>query len=248
MPEIQSVARGCAANRDVTRSWTSIPSGGRRDVVPQVQESRRPQEGVLSPVAPASSGADESLSDAALVKGILAADDLCFNVLYERYFNRVYAYSYRRLRNHCDAEEVTQETFVTVFRSIANFRGQSTLLSWIFGVARNLSNNSLRRFQGQREKFESVSLDHYAPNESIGNASPDDELNMRRYIDAIRNEMEELPNWQRRVFEMRHLENMSISEISAQTQRSSDAVRSSLYRMKRMIFDAMGSGAEATLR
>ena len=135
-----------------------------------------------------------------------------------------------------------------VFRSISNFRGQSTLLSWIFGVARNLSNNSLRRFQGQREKFESVSPDHFAPNSSIGNAAPDDELNMRRYVDAIRSEMEELPTWQRRIFEMRHLENMSISEISAQTQRSSDAVRSSLYRMKRMIFEAVDFSAEASLR
>ena len=248
MPEMQSVASGSAANRAVDGSWTSVPSHRKSDVVPKVQESTRLQKEGLSPVAPASSDLDERLSDADLVKGILAADDVCFNLLYERYFNRVYAYSYRRLRNHCDAEEVTQETFVTVFRSITNFRGQSTLLSWIFGVARNLSNNSLRRFQGQRANFESVSIDHYAPNESIGNASPDDELSMRRYIDAIRNEMEALPTWQRQIFEMRHLENMSIPDISAQTQRSSDAVRSSLYRMKRMIFEAMDSSTEVTLR
>lgn len=232
MPNTQSVARWGARTPDGVDSQPPAPSRA----VPKTSKS--------GPERPA----DPSLTDAELVQGLLAADDACFNVLYERYFNRVYAYSYRRLRSHADAEEVTQETFVTVFRSISNFRGQSTLLSWIFGVARNLSNNSLRRFQGQREKFESVSPDHFAPNASIGNASPDDELNMRRYVDAIRSEMEELPTWQRRIFEMRHLENMSISEISAQTQRSSDAVRSSLYRMKRMIFDAVDFGAEASLR
>lgn len=232
MPDMQSVARWGATTEDgvQSRPWVSNETIG---------ESHQPAAG---------NSANHALSDADLVKGILAADDVCFNVLYERYFNRVYAYSYRRLRNHSDAEEVTQETFMTVFRSISNFRGQSTLLSWIFGVARNLSNNSLRRFQGQREKFESVSPDHFAPNSSIGNAAPDDELNMRRYVDAIRSEMEELPTWQRRIFEMRHLENMSISEISAQTQRSSDAVRSSLYRMKRMIFEAVDFSAEASLR
>lgn len=242
MPEMQSVARGSAANQDVARSRTSVRSSHQDPSALRAEKPHRSRQDGSKGTPP------DGLSDAELVQGILAADDVCFNVLYERYFNRVYAYSYRRLRNHCDAEEVTQETFVTVFRSMANFRGQSTLLSWIFGVARNLSNNSLRRFQGQREKFESVSPDHFVPNESIGSASPDDELNMRRYIGAIRDEMEELPTWQRRVFEMRHLENMSISEISAQTQRSSDAVRSSLYRMKRMIFEAIDSSTEAAFR
>ncbi|MEE3326233.1 MAG: RNA polymerase sigma factor [Myxococcota bacterium] len=242
MPEMQSVAEECAATQNGAGSWASAES----ESVPKARKTIRARQGKATSVEPPVPG--EPLSDADLVRGILAADDACFNVLYERYFNRVYAYSYRRLRNHSDAEEITQETFMTVFRSIANFRGQSTLLSWIFGVARNLSNNSLRRFQGQREKFDSVCPEHFAPNSSIGNAAPDDELNMRRYVDAIRNEMEELPTWQRRIFEMRHLENMSISEISSQTQRSSDAVRSSLYRMKRMIFEAIDLGAEASLR
>jgi len=192
--------------------------------------------------------APDSLSDADLVGGILLADDTCFNTLYERYFNRVYAYSFRRLRNHSDAEEVAQETFVTVFKSISNFRGQSTLLSWIFGITRNLSNNSLRRFHRQREKFESVSPDHFAPSPSIGSNMPDDDLNMHRYLGAIRTEMDALPSWQRRIFEMRHLEDMSISEISERTNRSSDAVRSSLYRVKRMMCEAVDSDAEVSFR
>ena len=44
--------------------------------------------------------------------------------------------------------------------------------------------------------------------------------------------------WRRRVFEMRHLQNLSIPEIAKRTQRSNDAVRSSLYRVKRMMLAA----------
>jgi RNA polymerase sigma-70 factor (ECF subfamily) len=177
-------------------------------------------------------------SDQDLIEGILRAEEECFDELYLRYFGRVYAYSYKRVHNHADAEEVTQETFVSVFKSISNFRGQSSLISWIFGIARNLSNNSLRRFQSQREKFSSVSPDHFAPSASIGIGAPDEELFMQRYMDSIRNQMDELPVWQRRIFEMRHLENMSIPQIADATQRSSDAVRSSLYRVKRMMVEA----------
>ncbi|MCH2184772.1 RNA polymerase sigma factor [Myxococcota bacterium] len=187
-------------------------------------------------------------SDQDLIEGILRADESSFDELYLRYFSRVYAYSYRRVRNHADAEEVTQETFVSVFRSVEKFRGQSSLISWIFGIARNLSNNSLRRFQNQREKFSSVSPDHFTPNGSMGSGAPDEELFAQRYVDAIRDQMDELPTWQRRIFEMRHLENMSIPQIANATQRSSDAVRSSLYRVKRMMFETASADRGASHR
>ncbi len=234
MPETQAVAGSNVAKANCARPSRS----------PEPQRSSEPQrDGVAGP-----SVAPDSLTDADLVGGILLADDACFNVLYERYFNRVYAYSFRRLRNQSDAEEVTQETFLTVFKSMSNFRGQSTLLSWIFGITRNLSNNSMRRFQGQREKFESISPDHFVPKSSFGNFAPDDDLSMQRYLGTIQAEMDALPSWQRRIFEMRHLEDMSISEISEQTNRSSDAVRSSLYRVKRMMCEAVDSGVEVSFR
>jgi RNA polymerase sigma-70 factor (ECF subfamily) len=217
-------------------------------------EADAPIQADLGPVDEIGKPRDQSLSetrllsDQDLVEGILVANEACFSALYERYFDRIYAYSYRRLRNHSDAEEVTQETFVTVFKSISNFRGSSSLLSWIFGIAKNLSNNSIRRFQSRREKFESVPSEHFIPNRSLGSCAPDDELSLQRSVEAIRTEMNELPNWQRRIFEMRHLENMSIPEISAETQRSSDAIRSCLYRTKRIIFGAVDFDQEVVSR
>jgi len=210
-----------------------------REAEGRCSRSRAPRSAPAGRRAAMDSGPDPAAhrSDQELVDGILVSDESCFNELYERYFNRVYAYSYRRVRNHGDAEEITQEAFVSVFKSISGFRGQSSLISWIYGITRNLSNNSLRRFHNQREKFGSVSPDYFAPNTSLGDCDPDEELSMRRYVEAIRSQMDQLPNWQRRVFEMRHLENMPISRIAEETQRSSDAVRSSLYRIKRMIFE-----------
>ncbi len=190
----------------------------------------------------------EGLSDAELVAGVREANEAHFNELYNRYFRRVYGFVQSRLRNHADAEEITQETFVTIFRSIENYRGQSSLLSWMFGIAKNLSNNTIRRSQNQRERFESVDKEHFSPKPSIGQTSPDDDLSLNRYSAAIRSRMSKLPDWQRRIFEMRHLENMSISEISECSRRSNDAVRSSLYRIKKLIFEAIESGGEALPR
>ena len=189
-----------------------------------------------------------SLSDQQLVDGVRQASEAHFNELYERYFKRIYSFVHGRLRNHADAEEVTQETFVTIFRSIENYRGQSSLLSWMFGIAKNLSNNTIRRSQNQRERFESVDIEHFTPKASIGQVAPDEDLSLQRYAHAISTRMAKLPEWQRRIFEMRHLENMSIPEIAECSARSNDAVRSSLYRIKKLILDAIESGGEAQAR
>jgi RNA polymerase sigma-70 factor (ECF subfamily) len=178
------------------------------------------------------------LSDQELLEGIRKASERHFNELYNRYFKRIYAFVHGRLRNHADAEEITQETFVSVFRSIENYRGQASLLSWIFGIAKNLSNNSIRRAQNQRQKFDSVEPEHFVPNPSLGACAPDDELHMQRYVQTIREQLESLAEWQRGVFEMRHFENLSIPEIARRTDRSNDAVRSSLYRIKRMMIES----------
>lgn len=179
-----------------------------------------------------------ALSDQLLLEGIRAASEPHFDVLYERYFSRIYAFVHARVRNHADAEEIAQETFVSVFKSIDNYRGQASLLSWIFGIAKNLANNAIRRARSQREKLDVVDPEHFAPRPCFGAGAPDEELDFQRYAEIIREQMDALADWQRRIFEMRHLQNLSIPEIARRTHRSNDAVRSSLYRMKRMMLEA----------
>jgi RNA polymerase sigma-70 factor (ECF subfamily) len=181
-------------------------------------------------------------SDQELLEGIRASSEPHFNVLYQRYFPRIYSFVHARVRSHSDAEEIAQETFVSVFRSIDNYRGQASLLSWIFGIAKNLANNSIRRDRTQRERFETVDPLHLAPARSFGDGSPDEELNMQRYAESIRSQLDSVADWQRRIFEMRHLENLTIPQIARRTHRSNDAVRSSLYRIKRMMLETADLG------
>ena len=67
---------------------------------------------------------------------------------------------------------------------------------------------------------------------------PDEQLDLRRFREQLSERLGSLASWQAEIFEMRHFENLSIPEISKRTSRSSDAVRSSLYRVKRLFFDA----------
>ena len=191
-----------------------------------------------------------SQSDEELLAGLRTGSELHFNELYDRYFQRIYSFVYTRMRNHADTEEVVQETFTVVFRSFESYRGTSSLLSWIYGIAKNTLNSCLRRLKAEGERLDALRPEVLRPPAALSDCNPEEHLSMRRYVDAVRVKLESVSEWQSEIFVMRHLENMSIREISDRTDRSSDAVRSSLYRVKRLLFETAdlspphpGSGA-----
>jgi RNA polymerase sigma-70 factor (ECF subfamily) len=181
----------------------------------------------------------QGLSDQELLDGLRQSSEIHFNELYSRYFQRIYNFAYGRVRNHADVEEIVQETFTAVFRSVESYRGQSSLLSWIYGIAKNTINNHLRRNKVLEQKKERVEAELARPDSALVSDTPEDQLNLHRYTDEIRARLESVAPWQAEIFVMRHVENLSIGEISERTDRSSDAIRSSLYRVKRLLIEAV---------
>ena len=178
-------------------------------------------------------------SDEDLVEGIRRTSEADFNALYDRYFQRVYSFAFARLRNRADTEEVVQETFIAVLRSIDAYRGQSSLLCWIYGIAKNNVNNHLRR-----AKSHELRVDRAEPGMMVGTASldtstPEDQLSLRRYQESVQKLLSNVADWQTEVFWLRHVDNLTIGEIAQRVRRSNDAVRSSLYRVKRMLVEAV---------
>ncbi len=181
-------------------------------------------------------------SDLELVEGIQRADEVCFNLLYERYYRRVYGLARTRLRNASDAEEVVQDTFTAVFRFIDSYRGQSSLLSWIYGIAKNTVNNYVRRARAHEARLERAELEMDRSEHSMAFCTPEQSLDLRRCVQALQDQLDAMPSWHAEIFVMRHLEGMPIDEIASVTDRSNDSVRSSLYRVKRLLVGAAESG------
>lgn len=179
------------------------------------------------------------LSDADLVEAVRAGSEAHFNELYNRYFARVYAFTSRRLRSREDAEEVVQEVFTSVFRSLDSYRGDSQLLTWIFGIARNTVNNHVRRNRANEARLARVEAEDLHPADSLANCTPEEALALQRCLGAIQEQLGSVSEWQVDVFRLRHVENLPIREIAHRTQRSGDAIRSSLYRVKRLLLDAV---------
>jgi RNA polymerase sigma-70 factor (ECF subfamily) len=189
----------------------------------------------------------ECRTDQELVHGIRAGDEIAFAVLYDRYFQRIYNFAYTRLRNRADAEEAAQDTFTAVFRSIGGFRGSASLLSWVYGIARNTVNNQIRRARAHEQRVERAQTEIGTPGLGVDEYSPEESLSYQRCAHAVERALTSVTSWQAEVFVLRHFENLPIQEIADRMDRSNDAVRSSLYRVKKLVVDALeseGSGAD----
>jgi len=184
-------------------------------------------------------------ADEALVEAIRNAEERAFSLLYQRYFQRVYAFSFLRLRNHADTEEAVQEIFTSVFRSIDAYRGESLLVSWIYGIARNTVSNQLRRANAQHQRMTRAQSELLRSSLAMSPGNPEDELNLQRSVDRARECLTSLSDWQAEVFALRHFEDLPIGEISRRMSRSHDSVRSSLYRVKSLLIQAVDPSASS---
>lgn len=181
-------------------------------------------------------------SDQELVDGILRSSERHFNALYERYFQRVYSFVYLRLHNRSDVEEVVQEVFTAAYRSVGSWKGTSSLSSWLYGIAKNTANNHIRRSKAQDLRIERAQWELVRSHESSSQCTPEDALNLHRCEEVLRERLQSVSAWHAEAFLLRHFEDLSIGEIAERVSRSNDAVRSSLYRTKKMLVEAIDSG------
>lgn len=179
------------------------------------------------------------VTDEALVDRIRTGDRAAFDEVYERYFKRVYAFLDKRLRNRADTEETTQEVFINIFSSIDSFRGEAPFAAWIFGLTRRTLAARFRRKRHPTvplfEEDEDVSFASLTAG-GQPEATPLENYEMvecaTRLDDVLSNEI--TPE-QRRLFEMHHLEAMPIAEIARVTSKSEDAIKSTLYRTRKLL-------------
>jgi RNA polymerase sigma-70 factor (ECF subfamily) len=90
-------------------------------------------------------------SDEALMAQLVAGDPRAFRRLFERYGQRIYLYSRRRLPSDQDAEDVTQQTFLRMYRARDSFRPGSRLGAWLFTICLNTVREFHRRARSRPE-------------------------------------------------------------------------------------------------
>lgn len=181
-------------------------------------------------------------NDEELVAGFLKGEAGCFDVLHDRHRGAVFRFALRRLRDPCDAEDVTQEVFLQVSRCLGSFQWRCGLLGWILGIARNQVCKALRC-----RRPAGVPLDKLAAGLSAPQASVDRQVDAQRVLAHCQSSvLHELSPGQREIFRLKYFELRPTRVIARELGKSSQAVKISLFRSKRKLA-AITPGLEPVL-
>jgi RNA polymerase sigma-70 factor, ECF subfamily len=162
--------------------------------------------------------------------------------LVHTYRPSIFRYALSSLRDRDLAETVTQDCFLRAFKSRAFYRGECSVRTWLFAIAKNLirDHTRSRRFQFWRGLTESaINLSEIENRVAGHQRSPEASLLMREQIGRVWSGADELSERQRAIFVLRFEDEMDLSEIAMATGVTISTVKSQLYRAVASIRDGM---------
>jgi len=183
--------------------------------------------------------------DRQLIARLQARDEAAVHELAERYGSRIFQLAMRHMKNREDAEEVTQDVLMKVYRKVGAFRGDAALSSWIYRITFNtamsrLRNTRLARAAGQerdRAMAAEASLDQpRTPRQTADWSQMPDELMLRSQLRrAVAEAIRELPEIYRVPVMLRDIEGLSTEEASSRLKLKDQTLKSRLHRGRLML-------------
>ena len=184
-----------------------------------------------------------------LVTRLVARDEKAFNALVRTFERRVFVLLLRMTGSEGEAEDLAQEVFVQVFKSIGSFRRESRLSTWIYRIAINLCKNRLKylrvRHAADQEPLETVQDGMAADRGNAARPARPDEVAAGRQVESIvRQAILALEPGFRECLVLRDVEDLSYEEIEAITGLPEGTVKSRIHRaraqLKLLVEQALG--------
>ncbi|HYM81309.1 MAG TPA: sigma-70 family RNA polymerase sigma factor [Candidatus Limnocylindria bacterium] len=181
--------------------------------------------------------------DAGIVRRCLAGDEKAYRELVERYQGQVYRLALRMVRGAEDAQDLTQETFVRMFRALARYDPSRPFAAWLFTIATRLCIDHIRRRRvklisltrrepGSGEE-QTLELEDPGPGPDELTARAEEE---RRTGDLIAS----LPPHYRVVVVLRHQQDLSYEEIADVLHLPLGTVKARIHRARALLKERLG--------
>ena len=170
--------------------------------------------------------------DQILIDAIENGDTKAYAQLVNRYKDLVYTLAIRMLKHREEAEEVSQDTFIKVFKSLGKFKGDSKFSTWIYKVTYN---TCLDRIKKNKKHYNDVAIDEYTFNklDSIDNAL--DNLIKEEKSTLIRQCIDKLPEHSSALLTLFYFEELSLDEISKIINIEANTVKVKLFRARKKL-------------
>lgn len=165
-----------------------------------------------------------------LVKLIIGKDEREFFNFYQKYKLSVYNFLYKQIGNRHKAEELTQDVFLDFIESLRNFRGESSLKTFLFSITRNKLIDFFRRKKIKQLFFSSLP---YYLIEGLATTVLDEELENKELARKIKKVFQKLPNGYSLILRLKYIERDRVKAIAQRLSMSFKATESLLFRARR---------------
>ncbi|HRF87447.1 MAG: RNA polymerase sigma factor RpoE [Cellvibrionales bacterium] len=180
-------------------------------------------------------------SDEQLVARVQKGDKRSFDLLVLKYQHKVLALVRRYVKDHAEAEDVAQESFVKAYRAIGSFRGDSAFYTWLYRIAVNTAKNALDA--RKRRPASDVDIDEvedYAFSDALRvEENPENLLATQDVHRVVQEVLANLPEELRRALELREFDGLAYEEIAAVMACPIGTVRSRIFRAREAIDEAI---------
>ncbi len=184
----------------------------------------------------------EKTLDAELVEQAKQGKMAAFELLVNRYQQKVANVIAKFIKDRHEIQDVAQEVFIKVFRALPNFRGDSSFYTWIYRIAVNTSKNHLvaksRRIQNTQVEFEDA--ESFLSNEDFRNLDTPDAVYSRGELEKTMSKaIAQLPEDLKKAIILREVDGLSYDEIAAEMDCPIGTVRSRIFRARDAIDQAL---------
>jgi RNA polymerase sigma-70 factor (ECF subfamily) len=162
-----------------------------------------------------------------LVSRAAGGDANAFQALVELHRSMVYRVAFQFAGNHHDAEDIAQEVFIKVYRSLGKFRQDAQLTSWLYRIVMNACIDHRRRLAPPAPSGEDAQ--QRLLNTAEDGPGPEDRAYAGELGEVLQGEIARLPDGQRLIFIMRHHQGLKLGEIAASLGLAEGTVKRQLH-------------------
>jgi RNA polymerase sigma-70 factor, ECF subfamily len=182
----------------------------------------------------------ENLEEGELVNGLRAGSAEALKEAMSIYRPRIYALAFRLTRNHHDAEEIVQETFLNAFRGARQFRHEASLGSWLHTIATNIARNRYHYWR-RRKRDATFSLDATSQGEfhaafldamAVEASTAASEAERSDFVDQVERGMARLSERDRQILLLRNGQHAPYAEITRTLGIAMGTVKSRIARAR----------------
>ena len=168
------------------------------------------------------------VSDYELTQAAAGGDMVAFEEIYQRHHRRVYSICLRMLQNSFEAEDLTQDVFIQLYRKIGSFRGDSAFTTWLHRLT---VNQVLMHFRKRNVKFEKVTEEGETPEQTVRGTENPFRMPIVDKI-ALESAIEQLPAGYKNVFVLHDVEGFEHEEVARILGCSVGTSKSQLHKAR----------------